>query len=533
MSLDNLPPITRQELAAIRLARLRKQVNRGTANLYLSLTGRNPRGGSPLFDPSLSPHELAIVSEFANSDHLSDRNRQVTFHAVDPRTGASGTFSTSINNLLILDGGYDTAKTALEGILRRLENDGLITRAATPLPGGVTGSTNQDGVSWFTAPRDTRLATGQWANFPPYSGIGAAHINARTSALGYDRPSDTVLNGFPLPARWTKFYPTPKLVSHLDYQVPSFITDLDAMTTNAVTLVRGANAHPEWHPALMCFNVGPQFPGPMYPPNAGASTFASIELRYQYTQAHRWATMSSGADGASAGFQMTGRNDPLWLWSCGNRQRVYSGQRVDPPIGNAWGRIDCADATADFMAFVNLVSFLVNLGATAHVHAACETHNSVLRKAQRELSLAPTANVETYFLNLQREREARAIRLQQTNDPSGIGTALGLNDTSGQILAGGIVASAQLFMANPIAGGVALLVTGVAVLLSELLGSPRVERIPENVMVRDGLVPVRASDENGDPAGDIYGGNRYPWTRKQAVMGRPVMRAQDSAGRTY
>lgn len=528
--MDDLPPISAQELARTRMERARRRLNRGSVNLYRSLTGRNPRsdGGEPV----LTPHEAAIVSEFANSEHLSDRNRQVTFHAVDPRTGESGTFSTSVNNLLIIDGGYDTAKTALEGILRRLESDGLITRSPSPLPAPAGGRTNSGGIDWFTGPYDTRLASGGWANFPPYSGIGPAHINARRSALGLDRPSDTILSGFPLPRSWDKFYPTPKLLSGSQYPVAAFVADLDAMTTNAVTLVRGANAHPEWHSALMCFNNGPEFPTVMYPPNVVGQSSNDVEARYQYVEAHRWATMSAGAEGSAAGFQMGGRNDPMWLWSCGQRARVMSGQRHAPIIGNNWSRVDVADSVSDFMAFVNMVSFLVNLGATAHVHAACETHNAVIRKAQRELNLAPTANVETYFLNLQREREARAIRQAQENGTT-VGTALGLNDTSGQILAGGLVASAQLFMANPIAGGVALLVTGVAVLLSELFGSARVERIPENVMVRDGLVPVRSADENGDPAGDIYGGNRYPWTRKQAVMGRPVMRAKDSAGRTY
>lgn len=531
MAATALPPITRIELAQRRLLR-------GITNLRNALDPQSKSVNGRRRDPvSLTIPEVAAVEAFANSPALADRNARVTFHATDPQSGQAGTFTTSINELLLIDPSYDTARLQLLGVIERLVRDGILSweppAGTLPLPApAATSMELGETADVRTGPLDTRHTTGMWGDFPPYSGVGPAHINKAQTALGYDRPQPLGLEGLPVPAKWKRLYPTPKLFAAAQYGNEAFVNDLTALTEGIVSVVRGANAHPEWHPALFAFNNGPQFPGPLYPPDYNPSLGANVEGRYQYKTTHRWGEMTRGAAGSAAGFNMVGRGDGMWQWALGNRNRTFGTQRHIMAFTNNWSRCDCADPTADFVSFANMASFVLELGASAHVHAACQNHATIAKKAQLELEMAPTAAVSTYFLNLQRERDANLARASASSNPiASIGTSLGLNGLAGEILAGGVIASMQLFMINPIAGGVALLLTGVATLLAQLLSGPPLLRIPEDIPVRDGARPVRTQDENGDPKGDIYGGNALPWTRKQAVMGQPVMRIKGTDGR--
>jgi hypothetical protein len=100
------------------------------------------------------------------------------------------------------------------------------------------------------------------------------------------------------------------------------------------------------------------------------------------------------------------------------------------------------------------------------------------------------------------------------------------------ILRGGLVASAQLFVANPIAGGIAAVVTVVGAVVAWLAaGGAEARKTPELCYVRDGANKVRAKDEGDDPNGDVFGGNMYPWTRDEAIRGTPIIRVADASGR--
>lgn len=509
----------------------------------------------------LTQRERSDVQAWMNAEAFADRTREFEFQATAPN-GQRGTFKTTINGLLLIEPSYDVAKRAIVARLAELERDGVISRqaplvqipAGLPLNGDWQGML-RNGLNVAFAP-DTRLSTGFWGDFPPYGGASNAHLG-QTYVLGFqNRASGPLLPNFPVPQQWTRYFPGPKFYERRGniagapgpngstawaFSDDAFVRILEEITTNIPLLVKGANGNIEFHPGVMAFNNGTQFPSPAFPPDLSAIAYDDVSGRHQYKADHKWAETTSGARGSATGLVINGRSDALWLHSMRVRQKLARCENHQMVFTNDWGKIEAADAAADFFRWINCASFLVEIGATSHVHACTEAHNAVANKATRETGGAAGNDLD---LAVARERAARGERTRSRTDQLDAFVARlqlaadteneAAGAAAGQILNGGLVASAQLFMANPIAGGVCAVVVGCVALFTYLFGGGLTERkTPEKCLVRDGKVRVRDKDEDDDPDGDVYGGNIYPWSRERAIRGIPVIRAKDAAGRTY
>lgn len=530
----------------LELARRRLQTLYQRASGRLSGLGRGIASTLTRDAPSaLSEREAAALASFTNQELLEDRTREFEFTARDPRTGRTGTFRASGNSLHLVEPSYDAARARIEARLASWLAQGLLSRTppGSELQSPPRGPVEADGQIRGHLPNDTRLVSGLWADFPPYGGISNDHLNVAGTALGVSPRSGQVLPNFPLPLRWEKLYPTPKLLDVRAFPVVAMVRELRELTVDLALMLKGANANPEWHPALMAFNNGTQFPSREYPPDVGPAAFDDVAGRYQYKRDHRWAVTTQGARGSATGLLTPGETDPLWIASAGYRQRIYRAENHQMAFSNDWGIIEAADAVADFVRWANCARFLCDLGALAHVHACAECHNAVASKAERELGIAVSGGPrDEYRAAVAGEREARQIksrRVRYEEFKAGLTLAAEAREreavsTTMDVLNGGLVASVSLFKLNPVVGGVGLLVTGIASVLAYFLsGGGEARREPERILVRDGTVRVRDRDEADDPQGDVFGGNSYPWTRDAALSGIPALRAKDASGRLY
>lgn len=492
----------------------------------------------------LTPQERAGIATFSNSDAFSDRSRTFSFRATDAR-GREGLFTTSVNQLLIIEPSYDAAKTALRRLLTMLEERRIITRERPTAPPnvsrfqslGYSGGWGDGATSYaYNGIGDPRCLTGQWADWPRYGGLKPRHdYNMSPTAIGYDQfSSGPFLPGLPLPNQWTRYYPLENLWNRQAFSDEDFVALLGELTTQIVLLVKGANANPEWHPSLVFFLNG------VYPHVHTAGVWNGVDSRYQYKELHPWCRLTEGSDMAFTGLTPVGRNDALWMHSMRCRApRAYE-EHHEPLIGNDWAKQEYADAIGSFMQLVNLASHVVDLGASAHVHGALEHHAAVSQKAYEELGLTAGAGLSGYLAGLARERQAREARAQQSAGAAGAGLQLvgGTawspdREIANQILNGATVASAQLFMVSPLAGGIAVAVVALGVLLVNLFMPPQVECNGSMIRVRDGRRRVRDVDIENCPGahGDTWNGNLLPHTRANAINGRPAVRVKDSFGR--
>ena len=534
---------TRIELAQRRLSRLTSGVMARLRGFGRGFAASLP--GDPFGVSALSEQTAAGLASFTNQELLEDRTREFEYAALDPRTGRMGTFRASGNSLHLIEASYDAAKARVEARLRAWIAQGLLSERqpleplAQPAPFPINGDGNAHGGIAL----DTRLSSGLWADFPPYGGLSNDHLDAAGTALGITPRASSLLPNFPLPLRWTKLYPTPRLFDVRAFPVTALTTELDALTRDVAAMLKGANANPEWHPAVMAFNNGTQFPSREYPPNASAVAYDDVAGRYQYKRDHRWAVTTKGARGSGTGFVIQGTGDTLWMASATSRQRLYRVENHQLTFTHDWGLIEAADAVADFVRWANLARFLCELGALAHVHACAECHNSVASKAEMELGINVAGGPRDEYRNsVAQERGARAIKSRRVRyeefkaglvleadarERAAVGTTM-------DVLNSGLVASVALFKVNPIAGGVGLVITGIASVFAYFLsGGGQARKEPEKALVRDGQTRVRDQDENEDPRGDVWGGNHYPWTRDEALNGLPALRAKDASGRLF
>lgn len=491
----------------------------------------------------LSPEEQQGIAAFSNSEAFSDRSRMVSFEAVDPSTGRRGQYRTSVNGLLLIEPSYDAAKQQIQNILGNLVNDGVLTYDKPLAPPDVRalqnrtplGAFGEDGNPAYGGTEDSRMWSGGWANWPEYGGLVNPGYDEAATAINYTRFSPgPFLAGLPLPRDWRRIYPTRKLFDRGVFPDEAFMAALQELTRQIVLLVKGANANPEWHPALVYFLNG--VPAPYFT----GQTWDNVDLRYQYKDLRRWCKRTESANPRDAGLVPVGASDILWQMSMRSRAPRYWAQRVRPIARHNWASLTYADAVADFVQIANLASFVADLGATAHVHACLEQHAAVAQKAYAELGETFGAGLDGYLARVARERQAREVRASQSGGGGGTGLALVAGATNSpdrqianQLLNGAAVASAQLFLVSPLIGGVALGITAVAVLITNLIMGRPYECNGSNLLVRDGRVPVRDTDLNecSGAHGDVYGGNYLPHTRAQAIQARPVVRVKDALGR--
>lgn len=494
------------------------------------------------------------VSAFAGQDDFSDLDRRYNFEARDAR-GNLGRYTVSVRELLRIEQSYHAAVAALERELGQLEAAGVITRTK-PSASDFNVSRTQNTASQERAIQnehnifaygdvgrlpsriaDPRLFTGDWFDWPRYAGLINDGYNQSPTAFTFDQFSPGPwLAGIPLPKQWVKYYPTPRLFDRNAFGDDAFVRSLENLTVNAVVAVRGANANPEWHPGLVMGNNGVY---PWWMPNIGV--FQQVEARYQYKFMHPWAKLTRGAPIAQAGFTLDGKTDfALWINSMRTRSpRAWAARHT--PAGawnNDWAELHYADAVANFVQFVNIASFIKDLGAQAHVSAACEYHAAVMAKAYDELGLPAGASVQTYINAQAQERAARDARAGVGSNGSSLTLVSGPSASADRqiantILNGAVNMSMALFLANPYVGMVALAITGLAVFITNLFLGAAFDCRGEQLLVRDGRIAVRAVDlmECAGRSGDVYGGNYLPHRRADAIRGRPVIRVVDQYGR--
>lgn len=501
------------------------------------------------YQSSLTPTEQVAIAQWANAIPSRDYEFPYTVR------GVAGTFHTSVNKLLLIDPSFSTAERAIRAKLDQWVRDGILSWNP-PAPGTIVPPpAARNLVTWtndpmpsgiWGAPLDTRLMTAQWADFAPYGGLRNT-FNGDTgpsTAIGITAASGDLLPSFPVPNRWRKLYPGPKLFDSTFLSDSRFVTELSDLTTQLALLSQGGNADPAWHPAFMFFNTGPQFPSWQYNEPAGVygTVFHEIDERWRGYLAHRWAEPKHGAARNNTGINILGNRSDVWNTSLRARTRCFTAHREENTYNavHKWATLTVADAVADFCRWANLASFMVDLGASAHAHAALECHNSVAGKAMRELGLGVGSQLDR---SVGRERDARVARAQSSRVDQLNEYIAGLElansqehadavDLSMSILRGGAVASAQLFAANPIVGGIAAVVTVVGAVVAWLAaGGAGARKTPELCYVRDGAAKVRDKDEGDDPNGDVFGGNMYPWTRDEAIRGTPIIRVADASGR--
>lgn len=534
-------------LARTRLSKAFDRAGRRIESVFQGISG----GFRDLLTPALTDREQNTVARWMNSEAFSDRSREFAFNVTDPATGRTGEFRTTINGLMLIEPSYDSSKEVVRQILSQLVGDGILSYSppSGPLPNqGSPGDWRRtlDSGGSVILPADTRIVSGLWGDFPPYGGIGNDFLRQPPVMLGTLPPSPGILPGFPVPQAWRRLFPGENFYrkNGSDWVLPdqAFVDILDRLTVHLTIMLKGANANVEWHPGVMAFNNGTQFPTSMYPPDFMGYAYDDVRWDYQRRVDHKWATTTMGARGSATGIVINGKSDSLWLSSLHHRQRIARAENHQLVVGHDWGKIEAADAAADFLRWCNMASFLSDVGATSHLHACLECHNSLSVKAMRELGLPVGSELETQVV---REREARGIRQRMSRSQqldqyvaqlqlAADDERQAASDTAGSILHGGLVASAQLFLANPIAGGVCAAVVAVASLMVYLFGGGQAERrTPELVLIRDGKVKVRETDESGDPQGDVYGGNVYPWSRDRAIRGTPIIRAKDATGRVF
>lgn len=489
----------------------------------------------------LTEEQRVGISEFANAEALSDRAREFSFEAVDPATGRRGQYRTSVNRLLIIEAGYDVARRELEALLDELVRDGLLTWDKPAIPPNIADLQVRGGLgSWgdgnpsYAGANDSRMWTGGWADWPNYAGLVNPGYDEAATAINYTRfSSGPFLPGTPLPRDWRRIYPTRKIFDKRAFGNEAFVSKLSDMTRWMALLINGANGNVEWHPAVVYFNNG--VPAPYFQ----NGVWDNVDLRYQYKNIHPWMVPTVNASPGNAGLRPVGASDPLWRESMNTRSPRYWAEHHSPIGRHNWAELHYADAVSNFVQTANLASFVLGLGATAHVHACVEHHAAVVQKAYTELGEPLGAGIDGYLLRVAREREAREVRASQAAS-GGTNLALVSGPTSSpdrmvvnQVLNGLVVASAQLFVVSPIIGGVALLVVGVGIFVANLILGRAYECHGERLLVRDGRSPVREVDINEctGTQGDLYGGNYVPHIRENAIHGRPMIRVKDSLGR--
>lgn len=510
-------------------------------------------GGAPR-DP-IPPSERDAVAAFAGAD-FSDRTRRYNFEATDAN-GRKGRYTVTLNELLLIEHSYDEAATRIRSLLGQLVAEGILTEQRPSVGDFADVSRYQNLAAqeravdgeWNifsygeiarlpTRIADPRMFSGGWFDWPNYAGLVNAGYNQPETAFLFNSFSPGPwLPGIPLARDWTKLYPTPRLWDRRAFPDERLIAILEELTVQMVTLCKGANANPEWHPALVMGNNGVF---PWWSPSLGSSgIYREIEGRYQYKVMHPWARLTRDNPLGNTGFTLSGKTDyALWLGSIRTRSpRAYAERHT--PAGawnNDWAAIHYADGLANFVQFCNMARFMLELGAAAHVSAACEYHAAVMLKAYDELGLPAGASVQDYVNAQARERAARASR----SSSGGAELSLVSGPTASEdrqivnsVLNGALNMSMALFLANPYVGAVALAITGVAVFVSNLFLGRAFDCHGENLLVRDGRVAVRSVDEMecAGSSGNVYGGNYLPHTRAAAIRGRPAMRVKDRYGR--
>lgn len=533
----------RFELAGERLERFFAQLSepvRGALPSFASLGLTHPR------EPVLTAEERSRMADFTNSENYGDRTRVFEFEATNPRTGQRGQVHVSVNSLLLIERSYDDAKTQLQQLLAELTGpNGPLTydQPASPYDVGALQSTSIIGqwgeargpITAYGGYGDPRIMSGNWADFPRYGGLQNDGWNVAQTALTYTRTSSSsLLPGLPLPVRWRKIYAKEWLWNAREFSDDAFIATLHRMTELVTLLSRGANANPEWHPAINLFLNG------IEPAYHTGGVWTNVDSRFQYKTYHPWARVSRAQPVGYAGLVETGRNDAFWLTSMRTRAPRAQEEHREPLTSNNWGSQDYADAIGNYVQMANLAEFMLNLGASAHINSALEYHRAICTKAYLELNLPVGGGLSAYTLGVQREREARTQRALASQGVGGTGLQLvsgvgdgDVRDVMNTILNGATVASLQLFAANPLIGGIAIGVVAFGVFLTNLILGRAFECNGELVLVRDGMALVRETDEMGcrNRDGDNYGGNQYPHRRKDAIEGRPAIRVRDAYGR--
>jgi hypothetical protein len=173
--------------------------------------------------------------------------------------------------------------------------------------------------------------TAQWADFPPYGGLRNTFDGdtGPSTAIGITAASGDLLPSFPVPNRWRKLYPGPKLFDSAFLSDSRFVTELSDLTTQLALLSQGGNADPAWHPAFMFFNTGPQFPSWQYNEPAGVygTVFHEIDERWRGYLAHRWAEPKHGAARNNTGINILGNRSDVWNTSLRVRTRCFTAHR--------------------------------------------------------------------------------------------------------------------------------------------------------------------------------------------------------------
>jgi len=496
--------------------------------------------------PELSAQERADIARFSTSDSFSDRTRRFKFEARDPRTGRLGQVDVSVNSLLLIEASYDDAKTQLTRLLDQLTGpNGPLTYDRPAAPPDVRRFQDLNPSGQWSGDRgpvvsyggygDQRIVTGAWADFPRYAGLVNDNYDMAATAFGYTPfTNGNLLPGVPLPVNWRRIYAKERLWDRRDFSDDAFVGAMNEMGRLMVLLSHGANANIEWSPGAVLFLNGVE------PAFHSGGVWDSVDLRYQYKNYHPYFRVTRAMPVQSAGLVPAGRSDPLWLSSLRARAPRAQEESRRPTTSHNWGSQDYADAVGNLVQLANACRFMLDIGATAHVNAALEYHAALCKKAYRELELAEGAGLQGYLAEVARERAARAERALASSGVGGAGMQLvqgvgdgGVRDTWNAILNGATVASMQLFAASPLIGGIAAGITGLAILITNLVLGPRFECRGDLVLIRDGITPVRTEDEMGCQGrdGDCYGGNRYPHRRGDAISGRPCIRVRDAYGR--
>lgn len=503
----------------------------------------------------LTPEQRQNIAAFANSDTMGDRNRVFEIEATV--NGRRGRQNVTVNSVLRIEASYDELKRRAEALLAELvpvdangveTGQGVLTYirpAVAPDVRLIQDRRNRIG-GWgpggdhnnFCPPwgADSRVWTGGWFDFPRYADLGNQSVGYDEGATSFSYTRFTrgnYLPGTPLPLTWRKLYPTPRLFTRTAFPDDAFIRIVSELTTLAVGIIRGANGDPQWHPCTVYGWNGVED----YFHTGGV--WDQVETRYQYHNGHPWARVTQGEGPARSGIVELGRADSLWIDSMRSRAPRVVEWRSMPAASHNWASQEYADAVADFVRAANILRMVCDLGATAHVHACVEHHSAMLSKAMRELNLPRGAGIDQYLYGVAMERQAREARASGGNGNS---TALCLvsgasSSTDRQIanalLNGAVVASVQLLMSSPIAGVIAVAITAVGILITNLVLGAAFECRGEQLLIRDGNEAISTADINGcsGSQGDVYGGNRYPHKRIHAIQGRPVIRVFDQSGR--
>lgn len=503
----------------------------------------------------LTPAQVQNIANFANSDSMGDRNRVFSIEATV--NGRRGRQDVSVNSVLRIEASYDELKRRAEALLAELipvdENgvetgQGVLTYirpAVAPDVRTIQDRRNRIG-GWgpggehnnFCPPwgADSRVWTGGWFDFPRFADLG-------NQAIGYDEGATSFnytrfnrggyLPGAPLPSNWRKIYPTTRLFQRSAFGDEAFVRIISEMSTLGVGIIRGANGDPQWHPCEVYGWNGVED----YFHTGGV--WDQVETRYQYHNGHPWARVTQGEGPSRSGIIELGRSDSLWIDSMRSRAPRIVEWRTTPAASHNWASQEYADAIADFVRAANILRMICDLGATAHVHACVEQHSAMLSKAMRELNLPRGAGIDQYLYGVAMERQAREARASAGNsNPTGLTLVSGASSSTDRqianaVLNGAVVASVQLLMSMPLAGVIAVAITAVGILITNLVFGAAFECRGEQLLIRDGTEAVLSADINNcsGSQGNVYGGNYYPHKRIHAIQGRPVIRVFDSSGR--